>query len=197
MESVLHLACVPRRNGIPRRDRVEWRSPVQTPIPFARDRQRLARRRLGSPTLLWNGEIQTRRVGFGQPSTAQVYLDVSGSMADIVPKLLVPLEKFVARRLARTWQFSTVVSALSLEDLRSGTLDSTGGTSVDCVLRHALDDPHTTSIVIITDGYISHPAPGLVDRLKERSISVRSVVSAGGSISPIDVLGPVTRLGAQ
>lgn len=194
MESVLRQACRPARRGDPQHDRVRRPRPVQTLIPCARDRQRLARQHLGVNTLLWNGEVdQTVKVS-GRPGSTRVYLDVSGSMMSELPGIIAPLTRFVARGLATAWQFSTDVAPLPLEDLRSGTVDSTGGTALNSVLRHALDDPTTTSVVIVTDGYVEHPAPGLIERLVDRRIEVRSVISAGGHVGMMNLLGPVTKL---
>lgn len=197
MELVLRRACRPARRGDPKRERVLRARAVQTPIPVARDRQRLARKRLGVHSLLWNGEVHERRIVNSQPGTALVYLDVSGSMASELPRLIVPLRKFVERGLATTWQFSTVVEPLSLEELQAGTVKTTGGTAIASVLKHALNQDDVASIVIVSDGYVEDIDTSVKRQLEERGITVESVVSDSGSSSPLNELGRVTKLDRQ
>jgi hypothetical protein len=84
--------------------------------------------------------------------TAQVYLDVSGSMNAEMPlviALLARLSNWIRRPL---WAFSnTVVPAL----IESGQLktSTTGGTSMTCVLEHVAKTRPAAAIVL-TDGYI-------------------------------------------
>jgi hypothetical protein len=194
MELVLRRACRPARRGDPKRERVLRARAVQTPIPVARDRQRLARKRLGVHSLLWNGEVHERRIVNSQPGTALVYLDVSGSMSNELPRLIVPLRKFVERGLATTWQFSTIVEPLPLEELRLGQVTTTGGTAVISVLEHALQQPNVSSVVLVSDGFVEETDASVIRKLKDRGIAIESVVCAGGSVSPLDKLGIVTKL---
>jgi hypothetical protein len=115
-------------------------------------------------------------------------------MSSDLPRLILPLQKFVERGLATTWQFSTTIEQLSLEELRSGSVTTTGGTAVQTVLEHALDQPTVSSIVIVSDGYVETVDESIKDRLAERGITVESVVCASGSLRPLDQLGPVTKL---
>ncbi|CAB4323194.1 MAG: hypothetical protein F2520_04685 [Actinobacteria bacterium] len=194
MEVVLRRACTPARQGVPRRDRVTRPSKVQTPIPAARDRQRAARKQLGIHSLLWNSEVEERRIVNGQPGTVLVYLDVSGSMSYELPRLIVPLRKFVERGLATTWQFSTIVEPLPLEELRLGQVTTTGGTAVISVLEHALQQPNVSSVVLVSDGFVEETDASVIRKLRDRGITIESVVCAGGSVSPLDKLGFVTKL---
>ena len=194
MELVLRRACRPARRGDPKRDRATRPRKVQTPIPVARDRQRLARQRLGVQSLLWNGEVEERCIVNGPPGTALVYLDVSGSMDSELPRLIIPLRKFVERGLATTWQFSTIVEPLSLDELQSGTVTTTGGTAVSSVLEHALRQEGISSVVIVSDGFVEGTARSIKRQLDERGITVESVVCARGDVSPLNKLGNVTKL---
>ena len=194
MELVLRRACRPARRGDPKRERVLRARAVQTPIPVARDRQRLARKRLGVHSLLWNGEVQERRIVNSQPGTALVYLDVSGSMDAELPRLIIPLRKFVERGLATTWQFSTIVEPLSLDELQSGKVTTTGGTAVSSVLEHALSQEGISSVVIVSDGFVEETDPSIKRQLDDRGITIESVVCARGDVSPLNKLGTVTKL---
>jgi hypothetical protein len=138
--------------------------------------------------------VEERRIVNGQPGTVLVYLDVSGSMSNELPRLIVPLRKFVERGLATTWQFSTVVEPLPLEELRSGQVTTTGGTAVRSVLEHALKQPNVSSVVLVSDGFVEETDASMIRKLRDRGITIESVVSDGGSLSPLDELGTVTRL---
>lgn len=88
-----------------------------------------------------------RRVG-----SAQVYLDVSGSMSAEMP-LVIALLGRLARHIRRPfWAFSDEVAPAVIErgQLRTRT---TGGTSIGCVLEHVVRT-RPRAAVIVTDGYV-------------------------------------------
>jgi hypothetical protein len=98
------------------------------------------------PEALWSTE---KRLPAG---TAQVYLDVSGSMNAEMPLiigLLVRLGSYIRKPL---WAFSDVVAKA---EIVNGQLlaDTTGGTSMACVLEH-IAETRPTAAVVVTDGYI-------------------------------------------
>ena len=102
---------------------------------------------LWSPHLPMNEWVVQRPVKSG---AVQVYLDVSGSMNNILPPLLDLLRQFGPVIERPFWGFSTVVRPAKLKD--GGLLTQTsGGTSIDCVLAHiAQTNPKTA--LIVTDG---------------------------------------------
>ena len=98
------------------------------------------------PEALWQGAMPRRE------GTAQVYLDVSGSMSAEMPlvvALLARLSNWVRRPF---WAFSDVVAPAVIE---SGQLkaQTTGGTSMACVLEHVAKT-RPPAAVVLTDGYI-------------------------------------------
>ena len=196
-EAVLRRAARPDPDG----ERQERRStapvPVTSVLPSRHDRRRLARRRLGIESLLHDARLDNPSRQLDRPAAAKVYLDVSGSMTSYIPDFLGPLTAYVARRLASLWQFSEVVEPLTLDDLRRGSLISTLGTDVDCVLAHALEDPTTTSIVLVTDGFVHAPRPSFVRQLRERSIPVEVVLPADVPDGPLAAIGNITHLSPQ
>lgn len=111
--------------------------------------RRASLRSLWSPFLpdaLWNTE-HTARVG-----TAHVYLDVSGSMDAEMPlivNLLGKLSRYIRRPF---WAFSNHVAPARIE--RGQLLaDTTGGTSMKCVLEH-IERTQPAAAIVVTDGYI-------------------------------------------
>lgn len=89
-----------------------------------------------------------------------VYLDVSGSMKDDLPWLLSAFIRLAAMGLVRAFMFSNRVVPVSLSALRKGQVHTTGGTDLDCVLRHVLDTPRfrrPRQILVVTDGDFYRP----------------------------------------
>ncbi|MEX0767207.1 MAG: hypothetical protein WD029_01895 [Microthrixaceae bacterium] len=194
IESVLRRACRPAAGGHRLERIVTERSLVTSPLPAARDRQRLARSRLGVRSVLWNNEVEHRRQSSEWPATAKVYLDVSGSMNNLLPLLIGPITKFVASGFATASQFSTIVLPLSLAELQSGQLTTTGGTDMNCVFEDALLNPFLRSIVVLTDGYINPPPPKLLQKVRAQGITIEAII---GKRHPKGYLAPfstVTRL---
>ena len=118
------------------------------PVLSAGDR-RAALRAIWSPFLpdaQWQTSTDTRT------GSAQVYLDVSGSMNAEMP-LIVALLGQLTRHIRRPfWAFSNEVSPARIE---GGVLvsNTTGGTSMGCVLEH-LAQTRPAAAVVVTDGYI-------------------------------------------
>jgi hypothetical protein len=107
-----------------------------------------------------------------------VYLDVSGSMTELLPRLLGLLVPFVADGRAAAWQFSTTVERLPLADLRRGRLITTGGTSIDAVLGHLVAHPAVRRAVIVTDGYVGGARADLARRLTDAGVRLHGVLPA-------------------
>lgn len=151
-------------------------------LPNAHDRLVPARKLLGVQGVLWNqpGEVRARVPE--TPSVTHVYLDVSGSMAHVLPHLLGLILPYVRRGQAEVFQFSTIVEPMPVEELAKADLRTTGGTDINCVLAHAIDVPRLRRLLILTDGYTGVPHPQLVSRLTEQHVRVHAVLPAYGSI---------------
>jgi hypothetical protein len=129
---------------------------------------------------------------------AHVYLDVSGSMDDVLPCLfngLNALRDLVATPLH---QFSTEVVDSSMDDLARGVKRTTGGTHLRPVLEHALAQRYG-QIVVISDGIVGDPG-SVGDRFAQSGISLHVVLTGASSIrrrmSPLVSLArTVTSLG--
>jgi hypothetical protein len=146
-------------------------------IPNARDRMAAARTLLGVQGVLW-GQPGTVKARVPEtPSRAYVYLDVSGSMNQLLPHLLGLLVPYVTRGQALVFQFSTVVEPLPLDQLKRGHLKTTQGTDINAVLTHALAaQPPCKRLLILTDGYTGKPHPDNLRKLRERNIRLYAVM---------------------
>jgi hypothetical protein len=124
--------------------------------------------------------------------TAQVYLDVSGSMSEEMPQLIALLGQLSTYVRRPFWAFSNEVAPARIEQGRLIT-QTTGGTSMACVLRHVIDN-RPAAAVIVTDGFIERVNPGLVKDALSRS-RIHVIVSRHGSPAELRSAGlPYTQL---
>jgi hypothetical protein len=164
--------------------------PIQTVNPH-RDRRAPARlaiaRAFAAPRpLLFAGTLIERRPA---PSDALVYLDVSGSMSDVLPALqaaLVPLRRALRPRLHL---FSTEVVAVSAADFDRGRLTTTFGTSISPVLEHALAQARSRReherdypVLVLTDGCFGSPTSALVQAARADHLRIHLGVVGNGSL---------------
>lgn len=148
-------------------------------LPNARDRLMVARQELGLPSTLWAREGTVKARVPEQPVRAHVYLDVSGSMSRVLPHLVHLLTPYVMSGKAEVFQFSTVIQPLPVQKLRRGMVRSTGGTSINCVMRHLLgDEVKTKRALILTDGYTGVPRDDHIAQLREKNMRVHIVLPA-------------------
>ena len=146
-------------------------------LPNPRDRLNPARRQLGMPGTLWSqpGEVKARVPE--HHVKAHVYLDVSGSMAGVLPYLLGLLTPYLAQGKARIYQFSTMIDELSLDNLKKGVVNSTRGTQIYCVTEHMLEHKaHLQRVIILTDGYTGRPQYDHIHQLQEHGMKIHVVL---------------------
>jgi Putative metallopeptidase domain len=175
--AVLRRSLGTRHGAFRRRNRIEVPTVSGVGVlPNARDRLAPARRLLGAPTTLWAQPSSTRARVPETPVSAHVYVDVSGSMNLLLPHLLGLLLPYVVRREADVYQFSTEIVPLPLEQLRNAQLQTTGGTSINCVLEHALAAPRLRRALVLTDGYVGPARAELLAELQERHLRVHTVL---------------------
>lgn len=137
------------------------------------------------PDATW--QTMVRRRG----GTAQVYLDVSGSMDAEMPliiSLLGSLSGYIRRPF---WAFSDEVAPAVIKNGQLKTSTS-GGTSMACVLEH-IATTRPASAVVVTDGYIECVDPTLIARTK--STKIHAIVTRDGSPAALETVGiPYTQL---
>ena len=124
--------------------------------------------------------------------TAQVYLDVSGSMSAEMP-LIVTLLARLGHHIRRPfWAFSDVVAPAVIKNNQLQA-DTTGGTSISCVLEH-IATTRPDSAVILTDGYIETVNAQLLH--KTAATRLHAVITRDGSPHALATAGmPYTQLG--
>jgi len=102
----------------------------------------------GIVPVLWRNRVRDNKK---KSQGVAVYVDVSGSMHTVLPKVLSVIAS-LRKNISKVFQFSNKVSEASLEDTSKGKIKSTGGTDFDCVIEHAVKNDYS-KIVVITDGY--------------------------------------------
>jgi len=98
------------------------------------------------PDARWQTE-HTARAG-----SAHVYLDVSGSMNAEMPLIVALLGRLAPYIRRPFWAFSNIVAPARIEQGRL-VANTTGGTSMACVLEHVAKT-RPRAAVVVTDGYI-------------------------------------------
>jgi hypothetical protein len=159
------------------------RAPVKALLPVLSPSDRRAfMRATWSPFLPESAWIAAAERPEGR---AQVYLDVSGSMNAEMPlivSLLAHLQRWIRRPF---WAFSTHVAPAVIE---RGVLkaDTSGGTSLACVLEHVADT-RPTAAVIVTDGFVERINTALV--AGTRRTRLHAIVTRDGNPAPLRAAG--------
>ncbi len=183
--TILKKHLVPDRRSRLREIPSEYRLPALSP----RDRRAFLRAIWAPflPEARWAG-TRPERTG-----TAQVYLDVSGSMWSGMPHLVALLGRLSAHIRRPFWAFSDEVAPAVIErgQLKAQT---SGGTSMGCVLAH-LAQTKPEAAVVVTDGYIEQLDPRLV--VQARATRLHVLVTREGSPAELARCGiPYTQLPA-
>ena len=130
--------------------------------------------------MLFAGEIAVRRP---QPLGLIIYVDVSGSMSDLLPHLRRALHALRNEVKPSLYWFSTKIVAAKKGDLESGRVKSTGGTEVAAVLRHAVQSlPEGAPALVLTDGYLETVHSTAIAQLKKRRNAIHLGVIGGGPL---------------
>jgi hypothetical protein len=156
-------------------------------IPNPRgDRMIHARKALGAPETLWAQPITIRSRMPERPSRAFVYLDVSGSMNNILPECLYLLRPYLARKQAELYQFSTVVNRLMYAEIKEGQISGTGGTDINCVFNHLFEmSPRVDRVLIFTDGMVGTPRTDVVNSMAQYGARLYIVLPNNGKLDPV------------
>ena len=149
---------------------------VHDAVPNSSDRRAAVARAVGFYPLLYARSSEAPRRG--RSGRAQVYLDVSGSMEEYIPLLYGALLALRHHLHTDVLLFSTTIASVRISDLHNGSVDTTGGTDITCVLDHILKT-HLRKALVITDGYVG-PAHQQAEALQRARADIRVVLTPGG-----------------
>ena len=147
-----------RRIGKPRRSDSLRRGMQDEWATLAAVRTRLDRRgfvadALGQKWLLGTNTVPMRRMSREAGVRTHVYLDVSGSVQDILPCLIGAMKRYRAMVHPIVHMFSTKVVDIAIGELIRGAISTSWGTSVECVASH-MSEHCVQRAVLVTDGYV-------------------------------------------
>ena len=166
---------------------------IETVVPQPRDRRIPSWKALhGAWPVIFRGILEERRIQPAPVPVAHVYLDISGSMSEHLPKLTAALRRPHKIGLLRLFVFSTVVGEVDPRNLDS-KVKNTFGTDINCVLEHLDRIPASKRprrVVVVTDGWVGRPAPAFVERLA----SVRFIAAIAGEDRCEDLISLSARI---
>ena len=151
---------------------------VTTVVPRA-DRRSIVTHALGGRTLLYHADVPTRRL-VRQGSQVHVYLDVSGSIGNLIGPLYAAVLRCRDFVHPVVHLFSTRIADITLDELRRGVCRSDGGTSIECVAAHMRSNK-VRRAVIVTDGLVGTPSAAAATVLN--SVHLGVALTPGGSSS--------------
>ena len=165
---LMRMAALPGRKETRRRSVREMVCETATFLPDWHDRSHEAREVAFGDALIYRATARMRRTSSRDNRQAFVYFDVSGSVADEVPSVAQTLLPYCRGGLCTVHVFSTVVHPASARALAARKFSSTGGTDIDCVLKHVLELPSRKRprVVVVTDGFTGKPDAALAERFR-------------------------------
>ena len=164
---LMRQAAIPGKKEVRRRSVREMVCETATFLPDWHDRAHEAREVAFGDALIYSTTTRQQRPSSRDNRQAFVYFDVSGSVAEHVPSVAQTLLPYCRGGLCTVHVFSTVVHPASVRDLAARKFSSTGGTDIDCVLKHILELPprrRPRAVVVVTDGFTGVPDAALAAR---------------------------------
>ncbi len=137
------------------RRRSTCQSQIQSPIARC-DRRGMVLRAIGARPIMHSHQIE-HRTTIPNGERVHIYMDVSGSMAQLIPPLYAAIRDCSDCVFQKVHLFSTIVSDVTLAELADGKVNSTGGTSISCVVAH-MQAHKVRRAVVVTDGLVGTPS---------------------------------------
>lgn len=180
--SLMRLAGLSNGSGRPRLDT----GAIESALPYGRDRKALLRESWGDAVPLHRADLPGRALT--RRGRVQVYLDVSGSMDQVIPPLYAALVSLAPWLAPHVQLFSTSVAGVPILRLRQGELVSAWGTDIRCVTEHMLKE-RVERALIVTDGWVGAVPDEHVAALKRQGARVEAAITAGGDPAFVQPLG--------
>ena len=140
----------------------------------SRDRRGFAQSLSGGLIPIYQEELPKRK---HSREKVAVYIDVSGSMAGYRAAVISAVLSCKGELDTELYLFSTQIVPTSVEVLRAGKIQTTGGTTSDCVFEH-IEENKLRAVVLLTDGYVGKPDPKYHKLL--RFINLQTVLTPNG-----------------
>ena len=133
----------------------------------------------GIPPLLWRSK---KYATVYDKQLLPIYLDVSGSTYAYLPDIIKMIVN-ASKEIDSVWGFSNRIAKHTIDQLKEGKINSTGGTDFNCIIEHAIEN-NFKHIVVITDGYASIPRRFVseIDQKVPEISTVATVIFGGGTM---------------
>jgi len=142
---------------------------IETPVPVL-NRRSIVSSALGFTPLLYQQPLEmNKRTPVGE--RVHIYVDVSGSVDNIKGAIfgaVLDCERWVCPEIHL---FSTEVHDVTPVQLRQGKCKSTGGTDIECVVRH-MEAKKVRRALLLTDGYVGEPKANAKVYLRQVQLAV-------------------------
>ena len=136
----------------------------------SRDRRAFASAAAGAPPLLYASTLRGRpRPGGRQP--VSVYVDVSGSVATQIPRLLAAIVRCREHVAPTCFQFSMGVEPVSIDQMARGVVRTSHGTDGVAFAEHLVASG-ARAAVVITDGDVGCIPPALAAGCRRANLQV-------------------------
>ena len=147
-----------------------------SPIPISPSKRDLVLLAGGAPPLHFRKRTtRTRKENRG----LAIYLDVSGSVMEHLPKILGIL-RGLRQEVKSAFQFSNRVRETPFGALLQGHIQTTYGTDFNCIAESILERDFDKAVVI-TDG-VASMRPELKDQLKRRGLRTLTILFGNASV---------------
>lgn len=146
----------------------------RTVIPINPSRRDIMKLAMGIVPITWNNK--TTRMNEKEEGAA-IYLDLSGSVNAFLPRI-VKLILNVKRDISMVYGFSTYIHEHTVEQLKTGKINTDGGTDFTCIAKHIAEN-NFKKMIIITDGYAS--CEKYAEKAMWDKVSEGAVILFGGS----------------
>jgi len=131
------------------------------------------------------------RTGFKERGLA-IYLDVSGSVNEYLPKILAILQS-LKREITTIYLFSNQVFETSFAALLKGHIKTTGGTDFDCIAMSIVENK-LDKIILITDGQAGMTAENHKKLRDIKLITLTILFDKAQTCRPFEDFGDIVQL---
>lgn len=154
----------------------------RTVVPVNMGRREVLLLRMGINPVFY--PVYRNKIKFTQGGV-NIYIDVSRSIMDYIPFIfgaIYPLRDYIGKGI---YEFSNKVVKVEWEDIKKGISHTTGGTDMDCVLRHMLKYHHKRA-VMFTDAMFGFPDLTLVHKMEKEGrklyfVIIRDIIENEGA----------------
>lgn len=120
----------------------------RSPVPIRPSRRDMTLLACGYDIVFWNNIVDVAQRS--PKGLITVYLDVSGSVVGVLPKILGILKRH-RQQISKMYTWSTMCVETDLDTLFKGEFQTSWGTDINCTMQH-IEKNGVKKAIILTDG---------------------------------------------